>query len=66
MEPHHGGSLCQSLNDAVKQGKSTELLLIAEALQEKKITRIADEIAARNQVKMVLLSGPRLRENNHL
>lgn len=47
-----------ALNDAVKQGKSTELLLIAEALQEKKITRIADEIAARNQVKMVLLSGP--------
>lgn len=47
-----------ALNDAVKQGKSTELLLIAEALQEKKITKIADEIAARDNAKMVLLSGP--------
>ena len=47
-----------ALNDAVKQGKSTELLLIAEALQEKKITKIADEIAARDNIKMVLLSGP--------
>lgn len=47
-----------ALNDAVKQGKSTELLLIAEALQEKKITKIADEIASRDNAKMVLLSGP--------
>lgn len=47
-----------ALNEVVKQGRSTEVLLLAEALQEKKITSIADSIAARENVKMVLLSGP--------
>lgn len=47
-----------ALNEAVMQGRSTEILLMTEALQEKKITSIADNIAARENVKMVLLSGP--------
>ncbi len=47
-----------ALNEAVKKGRSTEILLIAEGLQEKKMTHIADSIASREQVKMVLLSGP--------
>lgn len=47
-----------ALNEAVKKGRSTEILLLAEALQEKKISSIADNIAARENVKMVLLSGP--------
>ncbi len=47
-----------ALNEAVKQGRSTEILLTTEALQEKKIISIADTIATRENVKMVLLSGP--------
>ena len=46
------------LNDAVKVGFSTGLINLAEALQEKKISQIADMIAARKGVKMVLIAGP--------
>lgn len=46
------------LNEAVAQGMTTPLINLSEALQEKKIARIADEIAARQGVKMVLLAGP--------
>jgi len=45
-------------NKAVKEGHATEMINVAEALQEKKISRIADEIASRKGVKMVLISGP--------
>ena len=46
------------LNDAVDKGYTAELINLSEALQEKKISRIADEIAARKGVKMVLIAGP--------
>lgn len=46
------------LNHAVDKGFATDLININEALQEKKISHIADEIAARKQVKLVLLAGP--------
>ena len=46
------------LNDAVKAGFSTGMINLAEALQEKKISQIADMIAARKGVKMVLIAGP--------
>ena len=46
------------LNDAVKTGFSTGMINQAEALQEKKISQIADMIAARKGVKMVLIAGP--------
>ena len=45
-------------NEAVEQGYATDLIHVSEALQEKKIAQIADEIAARNGVKLVLLAGP--------
>ena len=45
-------------NEAVKQGHAIDLIHVSEALQEKKIAQIADEIAARNGVKLVLLAGP--------
>ena len=37
---------------------TTDLINLSEALQEKKIAHIADEIAARKKVKMVLIAGP--------
>ena len=45
-------------NNAVDKGYTTELINLAEALQEKKIARIAEMIAERKNVKMVLIAGP--------
>lgn len=46
------------LNDAVDKGFATDIINVNEALQEKKIARIADQIAVRHDVKLVLLAGP--------
>ena len=46
------------LNEAVAKGHTTDIINLSEALQEKKISHIADEIAARKGVKLVLLTGP--------
>lgn len=46
------------LNEAVEKGFTTGLINLSEALQEKKISRIADEIASRKGVKIVLIAGP--------
>ena len=46
------------LNEAVAKGHTTDIINLREALQEKKISHIADEIAARKGVKLVLLAGP--------
>ena len=49
-------------NLACQEGHATDLIKVAEALQEKKIAQIADEIFHRGQeghpVKIVLISGP--------
>ena len=46
------------LNDVILQGHSSKLIQISEALQEKKIARIADEITNRKGIKLVLIAGP--------
>ena len=49
-------------NKACNDGYATELINVSEALQEKRISQIADEIFHRGQkgnpVKLVLISGP--------
>lgn len=45
-------------NEIVEAGGGTDLINVSEALQEKKISRIADEIASRKDVKLILLAGP--------
>lgn len=45
-------------NETVQEGHSTDLIHVSEALQEKKIAHIADDIVARKDVKLVLLAGP--------
>lgn len=45
-------------NAAVDAGHTTDIINISEALQEKKIAQIAEQIAARPGVKLVLLAGP--------
>jgi len=46
------------LNRAIDNGKTSLLIQMSEALQEKKIAQIADEIAQRKGIKMVLIAGP--------
>ena len=62
-EHHHwqdilGVRTIGDFNNAVDKGYTTELINLAEALQEKKIARIAEKIAERKNVKMVLIAGP--------
>ena len=45
-------------NQAIDSNHSTDIINISEALQEKKIAKIAEEIANRKGVKLVLLAGP--------
>ena len=45
-------------NQAIDANHSTDIINISEALQEKKIAKIAEEIANRKGVKLVLLAGP--------
>lgn len=51
-------STIKHLNTAINEGRSNEIILTAEALHEKKIAEIADKIAKRDGVKMVLIAGP--------
>lgn len=57
-----GISTVGDFNIACNSGHTTDLINVSEALQEKKIAHIADEITHRNEngerVKLVLISGP--------
>ena len=46
------------LNKAINSGRIKDVIMLAEALHEKKIANIADDIAKRKNVKMVLIAGP--------
>lgn len=50
------------VNQACKEGKASDLIQIAEALQDRKIVQIAEEIDRRSrdggEVKIVLITGP--------
>ena len=45
-------------NEAVGNGEATNLINVSEALQEKKISQIADKIAVKKDIKVVLIAGP--------
>ena len=62
-EHHHWQDVMEirtvgDFNNAVATDHSIDLINISEALQEKKIAHIADEIALRKGVKLILLAGP--------
>ncbi len=62
QEHHHwqhilGISTVGEFNRAILHGRATDLINVSEALQEKKLSNIADEIAERG-AKLVLLAGP--------
>ncbi|MBO6233082.1 MAG: nucleoside kinase [Clostridia bacterium] len=46
------------LNRAVNEKRIKDIIMIDEALHEKKIALIADEVAKRKNVKMILIAGP--------
>lgn len=46
------------LNDLIVKGGLGELILVQEALMEKKLSRIAEEIAADRRKKIILIAGP--------
>ncbi len=57
-----GLSCAGDVNKAIQAGEGSELIKISEALQEKKIVKIAEEIDRRyrseNPLKLVLITGP--------
>ena len=62
-EHHHWQDVMEirtvgDFNNAVDTDHSIDLINNSEALQEKKIAHIADEIAKRKGVKLILLAGP--------
>ena len=46
------------LNEAISNNKTNLLIQVSEALQEKKISKIAEEIARKSGIRMVLIAGP--------
>lgn len=46
------------LNEAIDKGHTATLIQVSEALQEKKIALIADDIARKRGIRMVLIAGP--------
>lgn len=53
-----GMSTIGDFNEAVKAGQATSLINVSEALQEKKISQIADQITTHPEVRAVLIAGP--------
>lgn len=53
-----GLSTVGELNRAFTEGYATDLINVSEALQEKKIAMLADVIASKPEVKVILISGP--------
>ena len=47
-----------SLNKKIDNGELVNLIMISEALHEKKIAEIADKITSKEDVKLVLIAGP--------
>lgn len=46
------------LNTAVEEDKIKDVIMLDEALHEKKIANIADKIAKNRNIKMILIAGP--------
>jgi uridine kinase len=46
------------LNDVISRGDMNELILVQEALQEKRLAQIAEQIQQRKECKFVMIAGP--------
>ncbi|RRC99499.1 nucleoside kinase [Prevotella sp. OH937_COT-195] len=64
FQEHHrwqniiGLSTVGDFNEQVKQRSATEIINVSEALQEKKIAQMAEAVAEKKGVRMVLIAGP--------
>ena len=47
-----------ALNDAIAQGRIRKVILLAEALMERKVGKLAEQIAAEPDKKFVMIAGP--------
>ncbi|NCC43825.1 MAG: nucleoside kinase [Clostridia bacterium] len=53
-----GASVVGELNEKVSRGDVKDLILISEALQEGRISKIAEQITQRKDIKFVMIAGP--------
>ena len=53
-----GTNTIYKLNKKIQEGKEKEVIMLAEALHEKKISDIADSVAKHDKIKMILIAGP--------
>ena len=56
-EAHHISNVAE-MNRIISQGEATQMILSQEAMMEKKIGDIAEEIAGRRDVRFVMIAGP--------
>lgn len=53
-----GISTLEQLNEKIRKGKGKDIILLAEALHEKKISTIADKIKENRKKRVILIAGP--------
>ena len=53
-----GISTLAQLNEKIRNGKTKDIILLSEALHEKKISQIADKIAQDRKKRVILIAGP--------
>ncbi|NCB91720.1 MAG: nucleoside kinase [Clostridia bacterium] len=53
-----GASVVGELNEKVSRGDVKDLILISEVLQEGRISKIAEQITQRKDIKFVMIAGP--------
>lgn len=51
-------STLHHINEKIRNGEGKELILLSEALHEKKISQIADQIACNREKRVILIAGP--------
>lgn len=53
-----GVATLHHINEKIRNGQGKELILLSEALHEKKISQIADQIAKNKERRVILIAGP--------
>ena len=53
-----GISTLSQLNEKIRNGETKEIILLSEALHEKKISQIADKVAMDRKKRVILIAGP--------
>ena len=61
-----GVSTVGDLNDKITKGEMNELILVQEALMEKRIGQIAEHIASKPEKRIVLIAGPSFFRKNYI